>query len=366
MPHHKYDCIVHKTQTGVYYDYWIEHSHADVEYVIQLEQEEQARRLVDKEGEKQRRGVALQVSEIITESIRPAWFGRGSLFVVNLLKAMRKGGNDILRTSQIRAMAVVDKFSEITKKTQASIDSTNEKIHESLIETKLKSEETSRNVQQKFRENSQNAKLKLQESSQNAKLKLQESSRDLRTKVEGALDATDKKVQSASEFADRKTKKIGEAVQGVVGMIRSASLNLIEKLKEKWIHLTSNTNLAFALIEEENERAFRLSSDIETFAIFNALLLSSLIKELKPEFYCPDFEPTRKYSTRLLEEIERRRRMIEDLFDRKAIENAKTAAFLINEKFCATAAVEEIPPLPAKKEIIETINVSPPPMGAAM
>lgn len=385
MPHHTYDSIAHKSETrGVYCDHWIEHSHSDVEYVIKLEEEEQARRLVDKDGEKQRQHTALRASEIITESVRPVWFGRGSTFVINLLKAMRKGGNDLLRSSQIRA--VVDKFNEITQKTQASVDSYNETIHNTLIDTKLKAQETSHNAKLKLRETSENAKLKFRESSQNAKLKLEEtsqsakhkleetshnaklkfeeSSREIRTKVEGKLDATHEKVLTATDFANEKILKIGGAVQGIVDTIASTGASFIEKLREKWGNLTTNTNLAFALIEEENERAFRLSSDFETFAILNALLLSSLIKDLKPEFYRPDFEPTRKYSTHLLEEIERKRRMVEDLFDKKAIENAKTISFLINEKFCATAV--EIPPLPAKIEIIEPIHVTPSPMGAAM
>jgi len=363
MPHHKYESIVHKTPTGVYYDKWIEHSHADVEYVIQLEEEEKARRLEDKDGEKQRQHAAQLASEIVTESVRPVWFGRGSLFVLKLLTAMRKGGNNLLRSSQIRTMEIVDKLNEITQKGKTSLDEVTQKSKASFNEITQKTQAKVDIANQKIHDSLVGNKQKIQERSRSAKLKLEESSHDLKLKVDDTLGAAHEKIQNATEFANEKIEKIGGAVSGVVGIITSAGANLIEKLKEKWANLTTNTNLAFAVIEEENERAYRLNSDIETFAIFNALLLSSLIKELKPEFYRPDFEPTRKYSTRLLEDIERRRRMIEDLFDKKGIENAKTISFLIDEKFAAKA-VEELP-LP-KKEIVEPIHISLVPMGATM
>jgi len=393
MPKHKYNSIAHRSKTGLYCDYWIEHSHTDVEYVIKLEEDEQERRIKDKDGEHARRNAALKASEIIHENLRPVWFGRGSLFVLNLLKAMRKSGNNLLRTSQILSISFIEKLGEITHKGKETVETTNEKIVETTHEAKEKIEESSRSLKGKFQESSDNLKEKFLESSNNLKGKLQESSHDLKVKVDGTIDAAHHKIHSATEFANQKIEKIGDAVSGAVGMvasdvsgvvgiIASSAANLLGKIKEKWSNLVSfhkkttirETEILATLIkrsrrpEEENERAYRLSSEIETFAIFNALLLSSLIKELAPEFYRPDFEPTRKYSTRLLEEIERRRRMVEDLFDRKASENAKTLSAFITEKFSTvtpTPATIEVIPL-AKKEEIEPIKVSPAPMGAAM
>ena len=78
-----------------------------------------------------------------------------------------------------------------------------------------------------------------------------------------------------------------------------------------------------------------MNSSSEIYAIENALKVSALIKALHPALYRPASEPNLSFATRLMEESERSRRMLEDKTDKAAMINAKGVCELINQKFSA-------------------------------
>lgn len=307
------------------------YSQEDIEKVIRWEEEEQQRRIADTEGEQQRRQLALQVStEVVSSSLRPNWFRKGTSYVFNLLRLAREAGNNALRSSQIqqlsaRLQVVGHKGIATAQDLQATVSN--------------KAQHTAQDAKLKIQDTTQDAKLKIQETTQDAKLKIQETTQDVKNKLQ--------------EVANQGIEK----VQEVAKKLKNASLDVINRVGKAFHNLSENTNLAFAVLEEESERAWRLNSDIEVYSILNALRVSSLLKETAPALYRPAFEPTRKYSTRLLEENERHRRAAEALGDRTAIDNAKAISRLMEDKFRAAPIA---PPLPAKAEHIEEIKVTKP------
>lgn len=314
-----------------------EYSQEDIAKIIRWEEEEQQRRLADTLGEQQRRQIANKVSsDIVSSSLRPNWFRQGTSYVFNLLRVAREAGNKALRSSQIQ---------QISARLQIAGQRGIASAQDLQATVSNKAQHTAQDAKLKFQETTQDAKLKLQETAQDAKLKFQETTQDVKSKIQ-------EKIGSAQGVAQQGIEK----VQEVAKKLKSASLKVFNRVGQAFHNLSENTNLAFAVLEEESERAWRLNSDIEVFAITNALRVSSLLKDTAPALYRPAFEPTRKYSTRLLEENERHRRAAEALGDRTAIDNAKAISRLIEDKFRAVP----IAPLPAKAEHVPEIKISTP------
>jgi len=248
-----------------------------------MEEEERYRRMSDIYGEQQRRFAAHQVSEIVVTSLRPSWFQKGSTYVFNLFHMAREAGTSILRSSQVRAMSARLQVAG----------------HKGIA--------TAQDVKHKV----EVASHKAQETSHDVKVKLQET------------------LESAQGVAHQGVEKVEE----VVHKLKDVSLKIYGKVNKVWSNLSENAGLAFAVLEEENERVYRMNSDNETYAVLNGLRVSNLIKELSPEFYKPSCEPTRNYTTKLLEEIERSRRVHEAFYDHTAINNAMSVSLLIEQKF---------------------------------
>jgi hypothetical protein len=284
---------------GEFYDPWTEHSQEDIKLVNMLEDEEQRRRMADTIGEQNRRFVANQVSEIVANGIRPNWFNVGTAYVFKILKLARNAGNKALHSSQITALSA-----------------------------------------------------KLQVAGHKGFSKAQE----LKNSLELAGTKAQETTSDVKHLIQEKFESVQEKVSEVTKKLKSVSLKFLGKVNQTFTHISENTNLAFAVLEEEGERQRRLTSELEAYAILNALRVSSLLKELAPAFYRPAFEPTRKYSTRLLEENERARRQIVDLSDHIAINNAKNIAELITNKFTAPAPIS----LPTKVEpVSEPAKIKP-------
>jgi len=275
------------TSTGKseFYNPWAEHSKEDIDLVNRLEDAEQKRRIMDVLGEQQRRYVANQVAEIISTNLRPSWFLQGSAYVFSLLNVAKNAGNDLLRSSQVRAMST-------------KLQVVGHKGLETAAEVKHKVEEVG---------------LRAQETS---KLKLQDT------------------LDSAGGIAHQGLEKVQEVAQ----KIKDMSLSFFGKFNQAWSNLSENTNLAFAVLEEENERQWRLNSELEAYAILNALCISNLLKETAPALYRPAIEPSRKYSTRLIEEYERNRRCLQDAADHTSLQNASAISRLILQKFAVVSA----------------------------
>lgn len=341
-----------------YYNPWAEHSQEELVKVKRWEDEEQKRRMVDILGEQQRRYCANQVAEIVSTTLRPSWFQKGTSYVFNILGMARKAGDSLLRSSQVQAMNA-----RIQIAGQKGI-ATAQNVAHSVEGSIHKAQETSQDV-----------KLKLQEKigaaqgvAHHGLGKVQETALDVKHKVEVAGH---KAQETSQDVKVKLQEKIGvaqdvahhglEKVQEVALKLKSVSLKLFGKVNEVWSNLSENTNLAFAVLEEENERAWRLNGETEIFAIINGLTISSLFKEMAPEFYRPTFEPTRKYSTKLIEQYECTRRVTEDLSDRTAVNNAKAVSSLIEAKFRAVAPSA----FPPKVEILEEEKPKTP-MTAAM
>jgi len=341
-----------KNTSSDFYNLWAEHSPEAIIRVKRWADEEQKRRIADKTGEQQRRYIANQVSEIITTNLRPSWFHKGSSYFFSLLKVARNAGTDLLRSSQVQAM---------NAKTQIThgVETVGNKATETVQDVKLKVGA----VGQRATETAQDVKHKVEAVGQRAT----ETAQDVKHKVEFAGQ---KAQETSQDVKVRIQEKIGvaqgvahqgfEKVQEVAHKLKNASLNLFGKVNQVFSYFSENTNLAFAVLEEENERAWRLNSEIEVFAILNALCISSLFKDMAPEFYRPAFEPTRKYSTKLIEEYERSRRVLAHLADRTALNNAKAVSLLIEAKFRVLPCA-----LPPKTEVVETITFNAP-MTAAM
>jgi hypothetical protein len=264
-----------------YYNPMVEHSQDDITKVKRAANEEQQRRIKDVIGEQQKRNNAYKVSEIITTNLRPNWFQQGTTYAFNILQVARDAGNKALRSSQVRAVS-------------ARLQIAGQKGVATAQDVKHRVEVVGSKAQEKAQETSQDVKLKLQE---------------------------------------------------VAQKLKNVSLKVFGKVSQAFTNLSENTNLAFAVLEEEGERTWRLNSETEAYAILNALRVSSLIKETAPALYRPAFEPTRKYSTRLLEENERARRSTQDLIDFTALNNAKAISLLIANIFRTTPA-----PLPIKEK----------------
>lgn len=303
-----------------FYNPWAEHSKDDIDLVNKLEDEEQKRRIADVLGEQQRRNAAHQVSEIISTSLRPSWFNKGSAYALELIKVARQAGNKLLRSSQVRQMSA--KIQVVGQRGIAS------------------------------------AQAKAQDVKHKAEIvghRAQETSHDVKLKLQDTLD-------SAETIAQQGIEK----VQEVAKKIKKVSLKFFGKVSQAVNNLSENTNLAFAVLEEENERQTRLNGELEVYAILNALRVSALLKDTAPALYRPAFEPTRKYSTRLIEEYERSRRSLADAADHTAINNAKAVAQLIQQKFSAPITPLRKVEAPLRKvEIIEAPKVKKT-LGAAM
>jgi len=293
-----------------FYNPWAEHCKEDIELVNKLEDGEQKRRIADTLGEQQRRYVANQVAEIVSTSLRPSWFNQGSTYVFSLLKMARNAGNDLLRSSQVRAMNA--KLQVVGQKGIATAAATAADVKHKLEEVGLRVQESS--------------KVKLHDTIETSKLKLHDT------------------LESANGIAHQGLEKVQEVAQ----KLKNVSLGFFGKVSQTFTNLSENTNLAFAVLEEENERQWRLNSELEAYAILNALCVSSLLKETAPALYRPFAEPDRKYSTRLLEDYERTRRCLRDAADHTSITNAKAVSSLILQKF-------SVPIAPLRKvEVVET------------
>jgi len=335
------------TTTSQEYNFNVEYSQDDIKLVCKLEDEEQGRRMLDIEGEKLRRNNAHIVSEMFSLNVRQSWFQKGSSYVFNLLSVARNAGNNILNTSQVKAMNVKMQISGTAQDVGRKVGSVGQIGKATAQDVKLKLDATAHEVKEKVGA----ATTKAQQAGSSVTTKGLETAHGVKEVIKETLG-------SAQDAAQQGLEK----VQGAAKMIKSASLRLIKRATSGVFKL--NTGLAFAILEEENERAHRLTSELEVYAILNALAVANLIKAMAPEFYRPEFEPSHRFLTKQLEEYERARREASDSIDMKSV-NAKAVASLITAKFQA-----EPVPVPqliaAKAEIVEEIKERASPLVATM
>jgi len=351
------------TTTSEVYSRWVEYSEEDVKTVCRLEDEEQQRRIMDTFGEQLKRSAAAQVSEIFSTTLRPGWFQKGSAYVFHLLRVARSTGSEILSSSQLRALSAKiqiasDRGLNKVHDLKQSFDVAGEtatiavlnakfKVQETLDETIEKAQETSRDVKVKMLTASENVKSTSQDVSHDVVAKLQGTSHDVKLKLQETFAAAQEKIQAG-------TQKLRNASLELLGKVLTAIMQLIESVR------AANSRITYSVLEEDSERIRRMNSETEATAIANAFAVSSLIKELGPEFYRPAEEPRSTYTTQMLEDIERKRRESQDSTDNTAVKNARAVSTLVKNY---TTPVEVIPP--AKVEFVEEIKVHKP-MGATM
>jgi len=120
-----------------------------------------------------------------------------------------------------------------------------------------------------------------------------------------------------------------------------------------WANAVYKSNLVIAIHKEEDERKRRVSSDDEVYALLNAIAVSSLIKRLAPEFYRPDEEPNTRYLTKLLESMERNRRMLAHKNDKTLQGKSAHIASLIKERNLKTStATKELLPAYSVQQVL--------------
>lgn len=315
------------------YNAELEHPREETQKAIRWAEEEQRRRMSDPEGENRKLRIAGQVSEVYSKGIRTTWFQRGSSFVFSLLGSVRQSGKEIVNSQSVKNLNA--KMQIAGQKGVAIAQDVSTTVANKAAPVGQKASETAANIKGKSLETAQDIKTKSIAIAQNISTKAQETTKDIRAKsAETAQDAKEKSKVLAARLKSAVT-----------------SMKLYKKLNKSFSNLAENTNLAFALLEEENERAYRMNSPTEIFAIMNAMGVARLIKS-QSNLYRAEVEPFSGYYTRLLEEAERSRRVQES--DTAAVNNAKTMSLLITAKFAPVLAV------PAKAEIVPEITLSKP------
>lgn len=326
------------TITSEKYDSFSEHSIEDIKEVKRLADEEQARRINDTNGEAQRKMVAHNVSDMFSLNTRSNWFQQGSSFVFQLLNVAREKASNI---SAIAAQKGRETASDVKQK---------------LDTVSYKGKVVAQDVKVKVTDAGKKGIQLSTEMTSMATQKSKDTANDIKSKVTTTTqDAQNKGAETLSGVQNLLKEKLGTAqatLQGAALKIKSSSLNLWEKVNTT---LTKKTNLAFLLLEEETERAYRMNSETQVYAILNALSVSFLIKDIGYEFYRPASEPSHAYATKMLEQLEQSRRIVNDMSDQTAVKNAKAVSDLIVHKFRAITP----PPaalVAAKAEVIAEID----------
>jgi len=358
-----------------FYDPLLEHPVEDTLLVNQLEEEEKIRRIFDKDGEAIRRLLAHEIAEIITEALRPGWFQQGTSYVFHLLDVAREAGSSILRTSQVGVIS--SKLQVAGQKGYATAQDVAHKIEKVGHRAQEFPGEVKTKVQEKIAVAQDVAQQKWEKVEDVAHHGIERANSGLGEVVHKVGDVAHQGIERANSGLGEVVHKVNdvahqgieiahqgiEKTQDIITKLKDVSFRVLGNVNHLWTSFTENTNLAFAVLEEENERAKRMTGVDESYAILNALCISNLIKDLSPEFYNPTFEPTRHWSTRALEEIERKRRISEGLYDHSAIQHATALSALIESKFNHPILLTKM-----KKHVVEEIKTADPlaPATAAM
>jgi len=113
-------------------------------------------------------------------------------------------------------------------------------------------------------------------------------------------------------------------------LVRDIAVRFSGWVQRTWSHAVLKAHLNYSTHLEEREKKRRTLSDAdETFAILNAMRVSSLIKDLAPALYRPTEEPSGLYSVELLEMKERNRRINEDKLDKNLRARCKHTGDLV-------------------------------------
>jgi len=141
------------------------------------------------------------------------------------------------------------------------------------------------------------------------------------------VEATQDAVIKAQEMAHQGVELAQSMAEksGISSLIHGA----IDKVNDIWEDVSSTFVWAKVVELEEAERERRILSDNESRSILNAQKLSGLVKDL--EIYKPAEEPNTLYGTKLLEEMERSRRVWQDTTGRTAIVNAQGVAEVVKD-----------------------------------
>jgi len=323
-----------------------------------MEDAEQSRRLSDEAGEQQKRTTAYLVSAMVEASLRPNWFQQGTSYVLDLLRVAKHTGNDILLTAS---------------QAREKVEGLGQRGIETARDLKLKLERTSSEGLASAQEAARDARQKLEQAGETISKKSKETAQGVTSKVQGTAEDLKAKVQEkahvASEVAQetalgwkqnlQSTASKGlEKVQEVTQRLKNLSFSLADRVAEKWESMSHNSLMAFVVLEEEKERIYRMNLENQFWAVKNAFAVSALIKQLAPEFYRPDFEPSSNYYTKMMEESERARRIKFDQFNNTASTNAGAVSRLIANKF-ASATVTPLPAM-AKPQFVDAIHVTRP------
>jgi len=372
--------VIYESVSEIYKP-WLEHSSEVTALVIRLEEEEQQRRLVDKDGEHARRNVALQVSEIISTTLRPGWFYQGSSHAFHLWKLTRdtkKLFRSTMRTVSANLLETVKITGALGMEVQCKIENAGEEaqkmLHNSFVAAQDKisgvAHHSSEKAKQELhkvecvaKENSFKAKEGLAKGLEKVECAAHQSTEKVKEGLEKVENAAHQSLEKANSAKNVSLERASSAAhvglskaQQIIHKIKEAGLRLFGKAGQLPVVVTDKVNVAFAVFEEECERNYRATSGFQLYAIFNAFATAQLIKDLAPELYRPTFEPNHRYGAKLVEELERARRMRAVLFDSTAKKNANAVATLITQKVAATATQQPVL-LKAKKEYIEEPQV---------
>lgn len=302
-----------------------------------LEDAEQVRRLADVEGENHKRVLANNLSQqLFDDNLRATWFQRGSSFVLNLLNSVQnvvatkasdltnvvsnKAGDLGLQASN----ALQTKAELVGKQVQGAAHAASENItikaNEIGLQAAGKAQDLSASLAQKAGQVGVQAQTAALSATQSASSLAQDKALDVKNKGFEAVQTS--KTFLAGKFSEY-SQKLGDAV---------ANMSLYQKFGS----LIGRTNMTFAMLEEEAERAHRMNSSSEKYAIANALQMSRLIKQhfnIVDESASTEIK-TLKFNTGALEEGERVRRVEEtESGEKVALSNAKAVATIINDKF---------------------------------
>jgi len=311
----------------------------DYKMVRRMEAEERSRRIEDIYGESIRKANAQKVSKMFAFSSHP----EASAYLSEILGLARQTGHNLLKYSQTKASQMTADFSEFTRKKGY-------KASESLQENfDIASQKGIQTVYALKDATTQKAFQMTSAVSDKTGEKTYGVSTSLRDKLDGALNSlgvtTNHRAQKASAKASELSQTAMAAAKEQLDnastvahqastKARSLSISLLEKVNQSLSH---NTDMAYISLQENTERAYRLSSDNASYAILNGLMVSNLIKDLGCEYYRPASEPSRLYSTRLLEQYERSSRISRDITG-IAANKSRMVSKLIKEKFSGSTS----------------------------
>jgi len=332
----------------------VEHSFEDCKLVIDLQDKECSRRVEDVNGEIKRRLLAREVSNLII----PPVLQEQSECYPNLWNMVNEAGRNFMEYTQTIASNVTSGLSEFAGR-KGFETSEALRLHMGIVGLRgissalLVKDIAEQKASQLTYTISDIAGEVGRDSGIFIKDKLGDAARDLGITPNNQVGY--RVSQNAKTFAKERLDNVEELAHESKLMLKLANTNPISQNATKITYHSKNAGLLF---QEDTERTYRLSNEDEVYAILNGLALSSLIKDLGEAFYRPSYEPTRIYSTKLLEQYERSSRLSKDVGP--IVNQAREVSKLVEDKFSNSTSVPSSSLVAAKAEYLDQIkhNVS--------